>query len=200
MSHGDAVVDFGCGTGGILTVLQCRSKIGIEINSKAAQIARAKGLAVLEDLMQLDSRSADVIISNHSLEHCADPLTVLQGLHRVLRDGGKLVVVVPSESPFRKRFRKWAPNPQNHLFSWTPMSLGNLLSLAGFQVESCALRSPAWAGRKIEKIPTKTLRRLALTTRDLVLGIGDVVGVAYRLESEAIDRGGRTPSGDNARA
>ena len=38
----DAVIDFGCGGGYILSNINCKRKIGIEINSTAREYAREK--------------------------------------------------------------------------------------------------------------------------------------------------------------
>jgi len=47
-------------------------------------------------------RGADVIISNHALEHTLHPLQELEALLPKLKPGGKVVFVVPCESIARK--------------------------------------------------------------------------------------------------
>jgi len=129
----DRVVDFGCGGGYLLSQLCCASKAGIEINESARRHAETLGIRAVGSPEALGAESADVVISSHALEHTHDPLKALVGLRGLLRAGGTLVLVTPYE-----RRMPWRPNDINqHLFTWSPMNLGNLASLAGFQVEDC---------------------------------------------------------------
>jgi hypothetical protein len=58
-----------------------------------------------------------------------DPLDQITILKTKLKKGGKIIFVVPCDS------LKYKPNDINcHLFSWSPMNLGNLFTLAGFKV------------------------------------------------------------------
>lgn len=142
----DVVLDFGCGGGYILSGIPCARRLGIEINPHAAQIARGNGLTVFGNLQEVTERP-DVIISSHALEHTHEPLEVLRTLARILKPGGRLVLVTPYE-----RNVGWKPGDiNNHLFTWSPMNLGNLATLAGFQVDDCQViyhrfppRSQAW--------------------------------------------------------
>jgi SAM-dependent methyltransferase len=73
----------------------------------------------------------DMIISNNALEHTLQPLQELKGLYKKLRFGGRAVFVVPCESI------SYAYEPgdvNHHLYSWSPMCIGNLFSEAGFSV------------------------------------------------------------------
>jgi SAM-dependent methyltransferase len=125
------VLDFGCGGGFLLSGLTCRRKIGVEINPSAAEAARNKGIEVFSSVADVPDDCVDVIISNHALEHTLHPLEELKLLRRKLRDGGKIVFVVPCESISYG----YKPNDVNHhLYSWSPMCLGNLFTEAGFAV------------------------------------------------------------------
>lgn len=141
---GDRIVDFGCGDGSLLTALG--GSVGVEINPHAAAAARAKGLRVELGLLDLADASADLVVSNHALEHVEDPLGTLREMHRVLAAGGRAVLVVPCDRP-RVRFRE--DDPDFHLFSWSASNLGNLARAAGFRV-TCAEEivhawPPGWA-------------------------------------------------------
>lgn len=127
----DRVVDFGCGGGFLLSRLECGEKLGIEINPAARENAKGLGIRAVENAALVPNEWADVIISNHALEHVEEPLVELRKLYEKLKPGGKLVIVVPSDSI------KMAYDPKDinqHLFSWSPMNLGHLLTQAGFQV------------------------------------------------------------------
>lgn len=51
-----------------------------------------------EGLSQLESNSFDGLVASHVIEHVANPLGVLGEFFRVLRDGGKLLLVVPDRT------------------------------------------------------------------------------------------------------
>lgn len=127
----DVVVDFGCGGGYLLDNIKCRIKAGIEINPEAQKIAKSKGIEVFDDANSLPDEFADVIISNHALEHTNHPLKELEKLFSKLKKGGRIIFVVPCES-ISKQYDQDDVN--YHLYSWSPMSLGNLFTEAGFEV------------------------------------------------------------------
>ena len=128
------VIDFGCGGGYLLSNIVCRGKLGIEVNTSAREHARSLGINAVESSSEVEDKWADLIISNHALEHCPHPLLNLKELHQKLRPGGRIVFIVPCES-IRFSFRSNDVN--RHLYSWSPMSLGNLFTEAGFVVEEC---------------------------------------------------------------
>jgi SAM-dependent methyltransferase len=72
-----------------------------------------------------------VVVSNHTLEHIAAPYDALCQLRPKLKPGGRLVLVLPIDD-WRAQ-RRWDPKDINrHLYTWTPMNLGNLLDEAGY--------------------------------------------------------------------
>ncbi|HEV7514525.1 MAG TPA: methyltransferase domain-containing protein, partial [Candidatus Acidoferrum sp.] len=79
----------------------------------------------------------------HALEHVDAPLEVLQELGAHLRPGGKLVFVVPSED-WRKEKRYHTDDINQHLYTWTPLILGNLFTRAGYSVDRCDLLRHRW--------------------------------------------------------
>jgi SAM-dependent methyltransferase len=143
---GDVVLDFGCGGGFMLANLICTKKLGVEINPFARNEAKANGIEVFECVEAVPESSVDIVISNHALEHVHDPLSELRKIRRALRPGGRLVLVTPFE-----RIARWQPGDINqHLYTWSPLNLGNLVSLAGFEVESAEIinhRFPPFAMR-----------------------------------------------------
>jgi SAM-dependent methyltransferase len=141
------VLDFGCGTGDILAHIDCRSRLGVEINPPSVASARANGLTVVNSLVDVESTRVDAALAYHSLEHVDHPSGVLTGLHRVLRAPGRLIVVVPAERPGARTFNHWYGDPNRHLFSWTPLSLGNLVASIGFKIERAFVR-PCPTGSK----------------------------------------------------
>ena len=127
----DDVLDFGCGSGFLLKGLTCASRSGIEINPAAIPVARKNGVTVYTAGEDAPEAACDVIGSNHALEHTLRPLDNLKVRRTKLKVGGKLVLVVPCEG-LSNAYRPGDIN--NHLYTWNPMTLGNLLTEAGFQV------------------------------------------------------------------
>jgi len=129
---GDTVLDFGCGGGALLEGLICEKKLGVEVNPAAIEEARGRGIEVFPSVEEIPGGTVDVVISNHALEHTQRPLDEVVALFHTLKPGGKLVIVVPCESIIRS-YR--AEDMNHHLYSWSPMCLGNLLTEAGFRLE-----------------------------------------------------------------
>jgi SAM-dependent methyltransferase len=127
------VVDFGCGGGFLLSKLQCRSKIGVDINPTAAQHARELGIQVVEKPQDLPNDWADVVVSDNCLEHALHPLAELTYLYPKVKNGGILIFVVACETIL---MRYKSDDYNRHLYSWSPLNLGNLFKEAGFKVLS----------------------------------------------------------------
>lgn len=129
VSPDDIVLDFGCGGGDLLKHMKCKKRIGVEINPVAADKARDNGIEIYNRVMDVPDECVDVIVSNNALEHTLQPLDELKALRRKLKVGGTIVFVVPCE-PIGYSYK---PDDINHhLYSWSPMCLGNLFTEAGF--------------------------------------------------------------------
>ncbi len=131
ISPTDTVIDYGCGGGFLLKNLNCSAKIGVEINKIAADHAKSLGINVYENISDIPDNIADVIVSNHALEHVYSPLDELKKLHTKLKKSGKIIFVVPHQDT-RENY-----NPEDvnkHLYTWNQLTLGNLFSSAGYKV------------------------------------------------------------------
>lgn len=125
------VIDFGCGGGYLLKNLNCKEKIGIEINDSARRKASELNITTVNSTKLIPDNFADLIISNNALEHTTHPLDELKELYKKLRVGGKIVFVVPCESI---NYHYVENDINYHLYSWSPMCIGNLFNEAGFKV------------------------------------------------------------------
>jgi hypothetical protein len=144
----DNVVDFGCGGGFMLKSLNCRNKLGVEINDTARSFASTQGIKTVKDADEIKEEWADVIISDNALEHTTSPYDQLQKLYPKLKVGGKTIFVVPHEKKM-----PWKPNDINqHLFTWSPLCIGNLFEKVGFKVDAIDYL-PIWppAAKQIRK-------------------------------------------------
>jgi SAM-dependent methyltransferase len=113
---GETLVDLGCGRG--QDVIRAAGRVGpggtaIGVDRTPAMIDKARASVppfltnvrfVSCDLAALDlpEASADVVISNCTINHTADKLAVYREIHRILRPGGRFVVsdvIAESELP-----------------------------------------------------------------------------------------------------
>ncbi|MDO9067710.1 MAG: class I SAM-dependent methyltransferase [Deltaproteobacteria bacterium] len=131
ISSNSRVLDFGCGGGFLLKGIKCSKKVGVEVNPSAAETARKHGIEVFRSVADVPEGYVDVIISNNALEHTLQPLEELKSLHSKLRIGGKIVFVVPCESI---SYNYKPKDINHHLYSWSPMCIGNLFTEAGFSL------------------------------------------------------------------
>ncbi len=150
--EGLTLLDFGCGDGTILRSLPAKAHFGIEVNPRCIEKIRVDNettgpqLDVRNDIRAIDDDSIDVVISNHALEHTLQPAETLIHLKRVLRRGGTLVLVTPFDDWRLHPNRAWRPDDKdNHLFTWSPLNIGNLVHEAGFAVDHSRLVSRAWS-------------------------------------------------------
>jgi SAM-dependent methyltransferase len=143
------VVDFGCGCGYLLANFDCKEKLGVEVNPVARAKAEEAGIRTVASSSEIEDRWADVIVSNHALEHCRHPLEELQALWPKVVPGGLVVLVVPCEA-IKNKFR--ADDPNHHLYSWSPMSLANLFAEAGFTVVESKAYIHCWPPRFIPRL------------------------------------------------
>src|SRR5262249_15660473 len=147
------VLDFGCGGGYLLANISCREKLGIELNPVARLEAQRQGIPAVASVADVQNDLADLIISNHVLEHCQYPLEELVELFAKARREGMVVFVVPCESI---RNRRRLDDPNHHLYTWSPMSAANLFAEAGFNV----LKSNAYIHTWPPRFLPRMLRRL----------------------------------------
>ncbi|MEW6125927.1 MAG: class I SAM-dependent methyltransferase [Acidobacteriota bacterium] len=133
----DEVLDFGCGGGNLLNVLNPKIKVGVEINPTARAYATRLGIEIYSTLDELEHRAFDKIITSHALEHIPNPYEALVKLKGLLKPDGLLLWLAPIDDWRNKTQKMWSLNDNDmHLYTWTPLLLGNLLKTAGFVPQS----------------------------------------------------------------
>ncbi len=124
----DDVLDFGCGGGFLLRVLPGARKVGVEINPHARKVAEQLGISVAPDIASVDG-NFDVIISSHALEHVENPCEALRDLAARLKGKDSRVILLLRIDDWRAPDnRTYRPDdPHQHLYTWTPQLIGNLM-------------------------------------------------------------------------
>ena len=153
------VVDLGCGRASFVTPWRqfCRRLIGIDISPGIREGAWV-GFKVRGDLYQLplQGNSVDMVIMRYVLEHLEHPPEALREAARVLRPGGKLVLLTPNRRHYVCLIARMTPHWFHRWFSArygrfeddvsptryranTPRRLRELASGAGFRITELEL-------------------------------------------------------------
>ncbi|HMB67964.1 MAG TPA: class I SAM-dependent methyltransferase [bacterium] len=157
------LLDVGCGAGRFL--LKMRSLgwdvAGVEVDSRAAAIARDRGLDVYEGGLEpglVPSSSFDVITLNHVIEHVPDPVETIALCRHALRPSGRLVLTTPNTSSWGHRSlgdRWFHLDVPRHLFLFDPETLVACVTRAGLTVRDLRTVSRSaslvWAMRRARR-------------------------------------------------
>ena len=136
----DDVLDFGCGGGHLLNVLNPRKKVGVEINPAARAQAARLGVSVYSSIDEVQGMTFSRIVTSHALEHVPNPYQALVQLRELLRPDGLLVWLAPMDDWHARHQKRWNPDDADlHLYTWTPLLMGNLLRVAGYKPRSVSL-------------------------------------------------------------
>jgi ubiquinone/menaquinone biosynthesis C-methylase UbiE len=155
----ERVLEVGCGRGHLTKAL---AELGIDVtgvdaNPQAAEVAVSQRVQTMRaERLQLPDDSFDAVVSVHALEHVLPIEKALAEMARVLRPGGRLLLVYPAEpvkglfaiptsiilyrTPFRAR--------QIHCHRITPRRLRRMTDPLGLLHERSELhlwRSPEFA-------------------------------------------------------
>lgn len=88
------ILDYGCSTGRLLSTLTNQYECyGVELNEKAAEIAKKKGITILsEEALESPDQKFDAIVLSDVFEHLPEPTKVLAKLCDSLNEKGLLVL------------------------------------------------------------------------------------------------------------
>jgi len=139
------LLDFGCGEGDfLLRASNIAQKVfGIEIEKKLHSHYKKNRLTVFQNIEKFERNKSytklDVITLFHVLEHLPDPIYWIQRLAEHLKDGGQMLIEVPSandalltlyKNEAYAKFTYWSC----HLYLFTPVNLSQLAKKAGLVV------------------------------------------------------------------
>ena len=126
--------------------------VGVEPDPVAAAESRRRyGVRILVGTLEdidLRPESFDAITASHVIEHVDSPVATLASCRRLLKPGGRLVVLTPNaDSLVHRSFGvDWRGlEPPRHLHIFTRRSLGRCAALAGFEASRVSIRSTARA-------------------------------------------------------
>ena len=139
---GARLLDIGCGSGERLEKLQQLgwTVSGIDFDERAVKVAKARKLDVCCGSIPgvwFPAATFDAITMNHVIEHVPDPIELLKECQRILKPGGRVVVMTPNSASWGHRVFKehWRGlEPPRHLHVFGPSSIEQTLRRARFDV------------------------------------------------------------------
>jgi 2-polyprenyl-3-methyl-5-hydroxy-6-metoxy-1,4-benzoquinol methylase len=161
------VLDVGCGSGVLLARMKSLGweVAGVEVDPGGVTAARARGVTVHQGQLA-DARFAEnqfnAVHSAHVIEHVHDPVALLRECFRILKPGGKLVILTPNTGSFgHKHFGSaWLNlDPPRHLMLFNKATLRKAAEQQGFIVErlDSTVRS-AWVYGTLGRLIARTGR------------------------------------------
>ena len=159
--QGHRLLDVGCDTGSFLTdAAQCHGvvPIGLDVSSRAVQIARARGLQVHHGTIEdapLGFTGFMVVTAIDVIEHVLNPEVFLRSIYERMDAGGVLYLQTPNvhSSLYQLGYRICQLTgarprivfsrlfPPQHLQCFSRYGLSSLAELCGFQVVKVETRS-----------------------------------------------------------
>jgi 2-polyprenyl-3-methyl-5-hydroxy-6-metoxy-1,4-benzoquinol methylase len=137
------LLDVGCSTG-LFAVAAARAgweSTGIDASTWSIERAKerrsaARFEAASLETLALPERSFDVITLWDVLEHVSDPAAVVRQAERWLKPGGWFFLSLPNAASWTARAlgRRWVLLLREHLWYFSPETIGRLLRREGFEV------------------------------------------------------------------
>jgi len=163
------LLDFGCGVGGYVATMAAAGwkSEGIDMSAEAVRRGREAGLTLHLGTLpgaDLAPQLYEVVTMWQALEHVPSPKATLEAVRRLLRPGGRLLVVCPRLDSLDARWfgAAWfALELPRHLTHFTAATLRRHLEAAGFEVETLrSVRRPAILRRSFAQVADETGRAI----------------------------------------
>jgi SAM-dependent methyltransferase len=157
VDESDTVLDLGAGHCEFINAIHSARKIAVDLNPDVASYARDAEFVQAQstDISAVGKDSVDVVFSSNFLEHLPDKASVLATLkecHRMLRRGGRLIVLMPNLRYLHGRYWDYF----DHHVPLTHLSLGEALALTGFEVDRMVPRFLPYTVKQ-RHVPRSTL-------------------------------------------
>jgi len=194
---GGRLLEVGCSTGEMLQAARgAFAASGVEADEASSRVATSRGLdcfcGTLAEAKFPDAHF-DVAALYHVIEHFPSPRAELAELHRVLKPGGWLAIETPDIANvwFRLLGARWRQFIPDHIFFFTPQTIGRLCDECGFDVREVRQVGKAMSARlfisRVGRYHQPTARALAALSRrlgwdgrTLHLNFGDVMRLYAR--------------------
>lgn len=115
LAPGVRVLDLGCKTGSFPAARHPGFTVRLDLARRKPADESAASIQADAACLPFRSRSFDVVIANHSLEHVASLKPSLQEIGRVLKADGALYVAVPDRWTWSDRIYRWVFGGGGHL-------------------------------------------------------------------------------------
>jgi SAM-dependent methyltransferase len=137
----DTVVDLGAGNCEFINAVRCRRKIAVDLDPRTADLAVDAEVLLRpgDDLAPIASETVDVVFASNFFEHLPTKIVLvrtLQECQRVLRPGGRLIVLQPNIRYLPGRYWDYL----DHQIALSHLSMIEALELSGFRAENVVPR------------------------------------------------------------
>jgi SAM-dependent methyltransferase len=136
ISPDTAWLDYGCGTGGLVSFLRGRGiqAVGFEQGWCVPQLHEQGVPTIDEPAIGEHAGRFDIVTAIEVIEHTIDPVGVLRQIRSLLKPGGLLFLTTANAAPFADRLASWRyMTPEVHISFFEPATLALALEKAGFE-------------------------------------------------------------------
>ncbi len=189
---GGHLLEIGCACGFLLVAARERGFAvqGIEMSAWASAHARdTHRLDVHTGSLEsaaVPAASVDAVVLADVIEHLYDPAATLREIHRVLRPGGRLLLLTPDVGSGMARLfgARWWGLLDDHYFYFSRQTLQRVLEREGFAIERISALGRVfplghWVfklapySRVLERVATGIVRRFGLENLQISVNLGD---------------------------
>lgn len=119
------VLDFGCGSGELLKSINCKNKVGVEINKFSQKKLKKNKIKFVHNLKSI-KKKFDLIFALSVIDHLRNPYETIKQLNLKLKKGGKLIIIIRQDA--KNQIPKNS-SYKEHLFSWSLLSFNNFINI-----------------------------------------------------------------------